>query len=261
MRKHTTSLAAVIGAVSLSLSACGGVETSTGGGGGDGDYPSGTVEMYVGADPGGSSDLISRAVSTGLSDELGETFPVINKSGSNGALAAGQVASAEPDGSTIAIQNASLFAITPLAVSEDEVTSIDDFEVVQGVSRDDYVMVTNPDSGYRQPRGPRGREREGHLWHDRRRHRLPALLRAADGRPRSRQRGRAVRRRCPGADRRPRRPGRHRLPADRRGGREHRVGQDRAADGFRPRARRVPRRRARPHRSRAWTSRSRSTAS
>ena len=103
--------------------------------------------MYVGADPAGPCDLISRAVSKGLSDELGESFPVINREGSNGALAAGQVASAEPDGSTIAIQNASLFAITPLAVAEDEVTSIDDFEVVYGVSRDDYVMVTNPDSG------------------------------------------------------------------------------------------------------------------
>jgi tripartite-type tricarboxylate transporter receptor subunit TctC len=147
MRKHTPAFAAVIGAASLALTACGGVETSTGGGDG-GDYPSGTVEMYVGASAGGSSDLISRAVSKGLSDELGESFPVINKEGANGARAASEVASADPDGSTIAIQNASLFAITPLAVSEDEATSIDDFDVVQGVSRDDYVMVTNPDGAY-----------------------------------------------------------------------------------------------------------------
>ena len=104
--------------------------------------------MYVGASAGGSSDLISRAVSKGLSDELGESFPVINKEGANGALAAQEVAKAEPDGSVIAVQNASLFAITPLAVSEDEATSIDDFEVVYGVSRDDYVMVTNPDGAY-----------------------------------------------------------------------------------------------------------------
>jgi tripartite-type tricarboxylate transporter receptor subunit TctC len=130
----------------LTLTACGGVSSTTGGGGGDGDkYPSGNVEMYVGADPGGSSDLISRAVSKGLSDELGVSFPVINKAGSNGALAAAEVAKAEPDGSIIAIQNASLFAITPLAVAENEVTNIDDFDVVQGVSRDDYVMVANPD--------------------------------------------------------------------------------------------------------------------
>jgi tripartite-type tricarboxylate transporter receptor subunit TctC len=133
----------------LALTACGGVETSTGGGGGGGDYPSGTVEMYVGASPGGSSDLISRAVSKGLSDELGASFPVINREGANGALAAAEVAKAPKDGSIIAIQNASLFAITPLAVSPDEVTKIDDFDVVYGVSRDDYVLVTNPASGYK----------------------------------------------------------------------------------------------------------------
>jgi tripartite-type tricarboxylate transporter receptor subunit TctC len=132
----------------LALTACGGVETSTGGGSG-GDYPPGTVEMYVGASPGGSSDLISRAVSKGLSDELGASFPVINREGANGALAAAEVAKAPKDGSVIAIQNASLFAITPLAVSPDEVTKIDDFDVVYGVSRDDYVLVTNPASGYK----------------------------------------------------------------------------------------------------------------
>jgi tripartite-type tricarboxylate transporter receptor subunit TctC len=150
MRKHL-SLGAVTASAALALTACGGVETSTGGGGGGdaAEYPSGTVEMIVGADPGGSSDLISREVSRGLGEELGESFPVINRSGSNGALAAAAVEKAEADGSTISIQNASLFAITPLAVPEDQVTSIDDFDVVGGVSRDDYVLVTNSDNGWK----------------------------------------------------------------------------------------------------------------
>lgn len=147
MRKQTLSLAAVATGAALALSACGGVSTTTGGDDG-GDYPSGTVEMYVGADPGGSSDLISRQVSQGLSDELGANFPVINKSGANGALAAAAVEKAKADGKTIAVQNASLFAITPLAVPEDQVTSIDDFDVVGGVSRDDYVLVTNSENGW-----------------------------------------------------------------------------------------------------------------
>jgi tripartite-type tricarboxylate transporter receptor subunit TctC len=147
MRKHLI-LGAAAASTALALTACGGVSTTTGGNDDGGEYPSGTVEMFVGADPGGSSDLISRAVSTGLSDELGVSFPVVNKPGSNGAIAAADLAKAEPDGNTIAIQNASLFAITPLAVSEDEVTSIDDFEVVQGVSRDDYVLVAKAGGDY-----------------------------------------------------------------------------------------------------------------
>ena len=130
MRKQTLSLAAIATGAALALSACGGVSTSTGGGSDSGDYPTGAVNMPVGASAGGSSDLISREVSKGLSDELGGSFPVINREGANGALAAAEVAKAEPDGSTISVQNASLFAITPLAVGEDEVTSIDDFDVV-----------------------------------------------------------------------------------------------------------------------------------
>jgi tripartite-type tricarboxylate transporter receptor subunit TctC len=144
-RPRVLAVAAIAG---LLLTACGGVQTSTGGGSGTG-YPSGTVEMYVGASPGGSSDLISRAVSKGLSDKLGASFPVINREGANGALAAAEVGKAKPDGSVIAIQNASLFTITPLAVSTAEVTTIDDFDVVYGVSRDDYVLVTSPASGYK----------------------------------------------------------------------------------------------------------------
>ena len=141
-------LVAVTAAATVALTACSGVQTSTEGGKG-GDWPSGSVEMYVGASAGGSSDLISRAVSKGLGDDLGASFPVINREGANGALAAAEVAKAKPDGSVIAIQNASLFTITPLAVAENEVTNLDDFDVVQGVSRDDYVLVTNPASGYK----------------------------------------------------------------------------------------------------------------
>lgn len=148
MRTTTQLLAATAGVAALALSACG-VSNTTGGSGDGDEYPAGSVEMYVGASAGGSSDLISRAVSKGLSDELGASFPVINQEGANGALAANKVAKAEADGKTIAIQNASLFAITPLAVSEDEVTDLADFDVVQGVSRDDYVMVTGPKSGFK----------------------------------------------------------------------------------------------------------------
>src|SRR5690349_7247711 len=147
-RNRVRAGVAATAAAGLLLTACGGVQNSTGGGGGD-SYPKGPVEMYVGASAGGSSDLISRAVSKGLSDKLGSSFPVINREGANGALAAAEVAKAKPDGSTIAIQNASLFTITPLAVNPDEVTKIDDFDVVYGVSRDDYVLVTNPASGYK----------------------------------------------------------------------------------------------------------------
>ncbi|WP_345401856.1 tripartite tricarboxylate transporter substrate binding protein [Nonomuraea salmonea] len=117
-------------------------------GGGDGEYPSGNIEFSVGASAGGSSDLITRALAQGIAKELGVSAPVINKPGANGALAAKELQAAKPDGYKIAVQNASLFTITPLTVSPAEATKIDSFEVITGVSRDDYVMATNPKSGF-----------------------------------------------------------------------------------------------------------------
>jgi tripartite-type tricarboxylate transporter receptor subunit TctC len=148
-----TRIASVAGAaaLALALSACGGVKTASGGGGASGgsDYPTKSIEMTVGASAGGSSDLISRAMSKGMGQALGVAMPVVNKPGANGALVAKALQSAAPDGYSIAIQNASLFAITPLAVSESEAVKVDDFDIVYGVSRDDYVLATNPKTGWK----------------------------------------------------------------------------------------------------------------
>lgn len=153
VRLRTRALPAVGAATAalLALTACGGVKTgATGGGGEDASgYPTKSIQMTVGASAGGSSDLISRAMSKGMGENLKVAMPVINKPGANGALVAKELKGAPADGYSISIQNASLFTITPLAVGKDEATSIDDFDVLYGVSRDDYVMVTNSKSGFK----------------------------------------------------------------------------------------------------------------
>ena len=133
-------------AFALAVSACG---SNLGGGSGDGsDFPGGDpVTIYVGADPGGSTDLIARALAEPMSDDLGVAVTVENKPGANGALAAKELAGKKADGHTIMIFNGSLAFITPLAVPEDEAVDIADFEIVTGVSQDDYVLVSAPSSG------------------------------------------------------------------------------------------------------------------
>jgi len=134
-------------ALALSLAACGG---NVGGGSSDSaKYPDGPVTILVGADPGGSTDLIARAAADGLSDELGVAVTVENKPGANGALSLKQLAGEKADGQTLAVFNGSLAYITPFAVSKDEAISVDDFEVVTGLSLDDYVLVTAPKSGFK----------------------------------------------------------------------------------------------------------------
>ena len=236
-----------------------GVQTSTGGG-------RHGLSVGHGRDvrrrlPGGSSDLISRAMSKGLSDKLGASFPVINREGANGALAAAEVAKAKPDGSVIAIQNASLFAITPLAVSPDEVTKIDDFDVVYGVSRDDYVLVTSPASGYKYARRHRERHARRPIRHHGRWHRRAVGRRIVVQDHRRGIPARPLRRRRPRAGRGTGQPDRRRLSAGRRGDREHPVRQAHSADGLRARSHRIPAPDSRPRRNRVSTSRWRSTGS
>ena len=132
--------------LALALTACG---SNLGGGSGDGsEFPGGDpVTIYVGQDPGGSTDLIARALADTVSDDLGVAVTVENKPGANGALAAKELAGKEPDGHTLMVYNGSLAYITPLAVPEGEALDIADYEIVTGISQDDYVLVTAPSSG------------------------------------------------------------------------------------------------------------------
>lgn len=133
--------------VAAMLSACGGVKTTSTGG--EGKYPTGNIQMSVGASPGGSTDLITRAIAEGLGKELSVSVPVVNKPGANGALNAKELQSAKPDGYKIAVQNASLFTITPLAVSADEAVKVGDFDLITGISQDDYMLAAPAGSGYK----------------------------------------------------------------------------------------------------------------
>lgn len=133
--------------LALSLTACGG--NVGGGSDSEEEFPGGDpITMVVGQDPGGSTDLIARAAADGLSDELGVPVTVENRPGANGALAAQELAGEEPDGHTLMVYNGSLAYITPLAVGEGEAPDIADFDIVTGLSLDDYVLVTAPDSGF-----------------------------------------------------------------------------------------------------------------
>ncbi|GAA4736100.1 tripartite tricarboxylate transporter substrate binding protein [Modestobacter marinus] len=135
-------------ALTFSVAACGGNV----GGGSDADaadFPGDDpITVLVGQDPGGSTDLIARAAAEGLSDELGVPVTVENQPGANGALAAQELAGEEPDGHTLMVYNGSLAYITPLAVGEGEAPDIADFDIVTGLSLDDYVLVTAPGSGF-----------------------------------------------------------------------------------------------------------------
>jgi len=64
-------------------------------------YPSRPVRVLVGAPPGSGSDVMTRAVTQKLSEKLGQSLIVDNRSGAAGAIALQTLAGSTPDGYTL----------------------------------------------------------------------------------------------------------------------------------------------------------------
>lgn len=142
-RRPLTAVAA--GGLSLGLVACSGV---TDGAAGGGEYPTEPINLTVGQDAGGSTDLIARALAERSQDALGVSMPVENQPGANGAIATQEVANQDPDGYELTLLNSTLITVTSQVVPEEEAVTLDNLDVLMGLSRDDYIMVANADTGY-----------------------------------------------------------------------------------------------------------------
>lgn len=64
-------------------------------------YPTRPVRLVLGFPPGGATDALARIITPKLSDAMGQTWIVDNRSGAGGNLAAEIVARANPDGHTV----------------------------------------------------------------------------------------------------------------------------------------------------------------
>jgi tripartite-type tricarboxylate transporter receptor subunit TctC len=138
-RPRSRAGAALIAGATLALSAC----SVQGGesGGGAGDYPSRAVEFTVPTDPGGSTDLITRALAKSIEKPLGAKAVVVNKPGANGKIAGKEIFSSKPDGYRVAVMPQSLFAVGPLVVKDPDAIKLTDMTFVKGLTVEDYVMV------------------------------------------------------------------------------------------------------------------------
>ena len=105
-------------------------------------YPTKQVRLVVPYPAGGPTDLIARLLSQKLGERLGQTFYVDNVSGASGALGAGQVAQAAPDGHTLLRRDQRFRS----GVSHDKtcVRSDRDFSPVTIVASSPQVVAVNP---------------------------------------------------------------------------------------------------------------------
>jgi tripartite-type tricarboxylate transporter receptor subunit TctC len=70
-------------------------------------YPTRPVHLIEGFGAGGAPDIVARLIGQSLSEQLGQSFVVENRSGASSNIAAEAVARASPDGYTPAISRRS----------------------------------------------------------------------------------------------------------------------------------------------------------
>jgi len=89
--------------------------------------PGGPIQIVVGYNAGGSTDIMARLIGDKLSESLGQPVIVVNKPGAAGQIASANVARAAPDGHTILFTNMGPNAIAPSLNSQVQYDPVKDF--------------------------------------------------------------------------------------------------------------------------------------
>jgi tripartite-type tricarboxylate transporter receptor subunit TctC len=106
-------------------------------------YPTKTVRMIVGFPPGGSTDIMARLVSPGLSEAFKQQFIVDNRPGANSNIAAALVARAPADGYTLLVVSAS-FSTNVSLYPKMAYHPLRDFVPITRIAAVHNVMLVHP---------------------------------------------------------------------------------------------------------------------
>jgi len=106
-------------------------------------YPTRQVRIVVPYPPGGPTDLIARLLSQKLGERLGQSFFVENVNGASGAVGAGQVAQAAPDGHTLLVVTND-FAVASVTNTNLPYDPVKNFVPVTIIATSPQVVAVNP---------------------------------------------------------------------------------------------------------------------
>src|SRR5256885_7726181 len=93
-------------------------------------WPAKPIKFIVPYPPGGTSDILARAVGQKLQAEWGQAVVVENKPGATGNIGADFVAKSPPDGYTLLVADIGSLAIAPSVVHALPVDPVKDFAPV-----------------------------------------------------------------------------------------------------------------------------------
>jgi tripartite-type tricarboxylate transporter receptor subunit TctC len=106
-------------------------------------YPTKPVRVVVGLAPGGGTDIQARLFAQKLTEYLGRSFIVDNRTGAGGTVAYNYVAKAPPDGYTL-LAVASGYSITPAVYTKLPYDSIKDFAPISLAVEAPFLLLTHP---------------------------------------------------------------------------------------------------------------------
>jgi tripartite-type tricarboxylate transporter receptor subunit TctC len=107
-------------------------------------WPVKPVRMVVTFSPGGSSDIVARALAVPLQGKLGQPIVVDNKPGAGGTIAASEIARAAPDGYNLLVSNTTPISLTPTMITPPPYDSLKNFTHVSLVAVVPDVVMVHP---------------------------------------------------------------------------------------------------------------------
>lgn len=146
--KWTRVQVGLMAVVLLLAAACAGTKSTAAGGEGEGSFEGETIHFVVSFSPGGGYDIVARAIAPYLEEELGATVVVENEDGAGGLVAANEIYTAEPDGTTMGIFAGQGIAGASLGEADGAQFDLENFSYVARIADDSRVIVTGPDSPY-----------------------------------------------------------------------------------------------------------------
>ena len=108
-------------------------------------YPEKPVTIIVPFPPGGSTDMVARAIAPHLQAKLGQPFVVDNRAGATGAIGATAVKNAAPDGYTFLVASIGVYAVNPFIQKKLPYDPVKDLDPITVAVRAPNVLVTRPD--------------------------------------------------------------------------------------------------------------------
>jgi len=107
-------------------------------------YPDRPIKMLVGFGAGGGTDIAARIMAQKMSEIIGQSIVVENRTGASGMIAAEDEAKSAPDGYTLMMGSQTTYAVAPNLYRKVTLDAAKDFAGVAMTGASPLVLVVNP---------------------------------------------------------------------------------------------------------------------